>query len=58
METLALILTAVSCTAAAVWTIKNGLNGIEKAVAVHVAQDEMVHKDFEARVLKLERRKR
>lgn len=58
MEALPLIFTAVGCTAAAVWAIRSGLSGLEKALAVHVAEDELNHKSLDARVLKLERKRR
>ena len=50
---LASLLTTV---ASATWFLAKKLGKIDKAISVHVAVDEEVHKDIEARVVKLERR--
>lgn len=53
METLALVLTAVSCTAAATWLIRSAIAGVAEALKAHVAEDEAYH----AKIIQLEKRR-
>ena len=49
-----LIATIVGAT----WALRSAMAGIERAVASHVVHDEHVHKAHEARIVKLEGRRR
>lgn len=54
VETLALIFTAVSCTAGATWLIRSAIAGLERALAAHAKEDAIVHE----KVIQLEKRRR
>lgn len=58
MEHLGLILTAVGCTATATSAMVWAIAGVKQALAVHVAEDTANHTALDARVLKLERRRK
>lgn len=56
----ALILNAglIATIVGATWALRSALAGIERAMASHVVHDEHVHKTHDARILKLEGRRR
>jgi hypothetical protein len=45
LETLALIFTAITCTAGATWVIHTAIAKVATALAVHVEEDRAVHAD-------------
>lgn len=53
-----LILTAIGCTAAATSAVVWAIAGVKQSLAVHVAENEADHKSLDARVVKLERRRK
>lgn len=58
MEHLGLILTAIGCTATATSALVWAIAGVKQALAVHVAEDAVNHQALDARVVKLERRRK
>lgn len=56
--TIETLLTFVSTAAAATWVIASKLGKIESAIKGHVATDEVVHAEQNAKILKLEKRRR
>jgi hypothetical protein len=53
-----LILTAIGCTAAATSALVWAIAGVKQTLAVHIAGHEVEHKNLDAKILKLERRKK
>ncbi len=53
-DAVGLILTAVGCTAGATWLIRSALSDLEKALALHVAEDAEIH----AKVILLEKQRK
>lgn len=53
IETVALIFTAIGCTASATWVIHSAINKVATALAVHVEEDKAIH----AKVIKLEKQR-
>ncbi len=53
IDMLAVIFTAIGCTAGATWLLRSAIAGLEKALAAHAAEDAVVH----AKVIQLEKRK-
>jgi hypothetical protein len=53
-EAIAMIFTAVSCTAGATWLLRSAIAGLERALAAHVAEDAIVH----AKVIELSKQRR
>lgn len=58
MDHLGLIFTAIGCTAAATSALVYSISGVKQALAVHVAENEAEHEALNARVVKLERRRK
>jgi hypothetical protein len=50
LETLALIFTAISCTAGATWVIHTAISKVAQALAIHVEEDKTHH----AKIIQLE----
>lgn len=58
MENLGLIVTIAAAAIGATWALRTKLGDIEVAMAKHVEEDTQIHKSHEARVIKLEQRRR
>lgn len=58
IEIVALIITVVGSTTAAVWKICSKLSDIEKALLTHTIEESAKHQALEGRVIKLERRRK
>lgn len=56
--TVGLILTAIGCTAAATSAVVWAIAGVKQTIAVHMAGHAVEHVNLDAKILKLERRKK
>jgi hypothetical protein len=50
LETIALIFTAISCTAGATWVLRTSISKVAQALAVHAEEDKTYH----AKIIQLE----
>ncbi len=57
-ETLTLMGTMVTAVVSATWVLRSKLSDVEKALGTHAAHDEMRFSAQDARIVKLERRRR
>lgn len=55
---LGLIFTAIGCTAAATSALVYAIAGVKQALAVHIAEHKVEHERLDAKILKLERRRK
>jgi hypothetical protein len=57
-ETIALILSIVGSSGAAVWALRSKMSSLELALTKHIGEESAERKALETRVVKLEKRRR